>query len=146
PQAASLRLTRPQAGSSLWLRDNPQLFASLLKDLQPAEQHRARDALLFFQLLRRRAPVEADPPGPVAFRLLQERFELVAAASEREGLFYYHRLAHREAFERLDCIVHLAGLRIEVNCQEVEVVRDRLGNKPGRQSGLVEAPVDEPDR
>src|SRR5439155_1866625 len=115
--AGRWEVARRQAGS----------FGVFGEILQPRQRHRVADTIGAAQLLRPLSPVEADPARRVLSRSFHELLELRHRAAQGERLLDHYRLADREALQRLERLVHLALLRIDVDADEIQQIDD-----PGR--------------
>src|SRR5439155_14550514 len=99
-----------------------QHFALLPEEFEPTEHERVPDLLRLFQLLGRLAPVETDPATSMFLRAVDELLELRQRTLERKRLLDHHRLADREARQRLQGLLDAALLRIEMNAKEIQTV------------------------
>ncbi len=119
----------------------------LLEELQPTQGDRLGYRLRRPKLVGRLAPVEPDPAGRVLARPVDKIAKLLGTAFEREDLLDHHGLAdRREALQRLNGFLHLSLLGIQVDGKEVELISNLFGDKPGRQTGPIQAPWDKPHR
>src|SRR6185437_1614174 len=133
--ARGLELTAPS-------RKRPELRPSLLEELQPLQSQDIAERLRAPQLLRRLAPVKAQPTGGDLLRAIEKLPQLLDGAFQREGFLDQHGLAHVKAGQRRQRLVELPLRRIDVDTNKVEIVRDFRGIESGIQhAGTVEAPV-----
>ena len=118
-----------------------------LEELQPAEHHGvARSSSTGA------APPAACPsrsrssPAACSFESSMNSLQLLRRALQRERLLDHHRLADREALQRLQRLVDLARLRVEVDARRSRARRrPSPGTKPEVSPWPVQAPVHQAD-
>src|SRR5262245_38912411 len=93
----------------------------LLEILQPAERDGVADRAGATQLVRRLAPVEADPARGVFLRSLDKAAELLYGAAQRKRFLDHDRFADIEARERVQRFVHFSAFRIDMHADEIQI-------------------------